>query len=109
MKKRDRNDAHTLLEMNRLGHIPESVLPDRNTRRQMDLCRSRDFLVRQRPATKIRIRDKAYRLCIDFDHFNKEMLKMFSEKSPVLNTLVEQLDGINERIQGMDAMIREEK
>ena len=109
MKKTDRNDAHTLLEMNRLGYIPESYLPDRNTRRQRDLCRNRDFLIRQRTATKNRIRDQAYRLCIDFDHFNKETLKMLSEKSPVLNTLVEQLDGINERIHGMDAMISEEK
>ncbi len=110
MKKTDRNDAHTLLEMNKLGYIPESYLPDRNTRSQRDLCRNRDFLIRQRTPTKNNIRDQAYRLCIDFERFNRETLKMLSEKSPVLNTLVEQLDSINVRmIHGMDDMIIKEK
>lgn len=109
MKKTDRNDAHTLLEMNRLGYIPESYLPDRCIRRQRDLCRNRDFLVRQRTAVKNRIRDMAYRLCIDFDHFNRETLSMLCQRSPVLSTLVEQLECINERLHGIDAMINEEK
>jgi transposase len=108
MKKTDRNDAHTLLELNRLGYVPESYLPGSSTRKQRDLCRNRDFLVRQRTAVKNRIRDQAYRLCIDFDYFNRSTIEMLCGCSPVLKTLVEQLDSVNDRIHEMDAMIKTE-
>lgn len=108
MKKTDRNDAHILLDMNRIGCIPESYLPDSNVRRQRDICRNRDFLVRQRTAVKNRIRDQAYRLCTDFDHFNSGTLDMLQRQSPVLNELVGHLTGINERIRSMERTIKEE-
>ena len=108
MKKTDRNDAHILLDMNRIGCIPESYLPDSNVRRQRDICRNKDFLVRQRTAVKNRIRDQAYRLCTDFDHFNSGTLDMLQRQSPVLNELVGHLTGINERIRSMERTIKEE-
>jgi transposase len=52
MKMTDRNDAHILLELNRLGYVPESYLPSVDIRRSRDLCRNRAFLVKQRTAVK---------------------------------------------------------
>ena len=45
MKKTDRNDAHILLELDRLGYVPESYLPpvdsgDQGVTADQDLCKN---------------------------------------------------------------------
>ena len=108
MKKTDRNDAHILLELNRLGYVPESYLPSVDIRRSRDLCRNRAFLVKQRTAVKNRIRDQAYRLGIDFRDFNKKTDNDLRSASCVLNALVNDLESLNHEVYELDKIIRDE-
>ena len=62
MNKTDRNDAHILLDLYKREYVPESYLPSREISESRNICRSRNFLVRQRTAIKNRIRDQLYRL-----------------------------------------------
>ena len=66
MKKTDRNDAHILLDLFRKQYMPESYLPSKYICEARNMCRNRNFLIRQRTAVKNRIRDRAYRLGFDF-------------------------------------------
>lgn len=107
MKKTDRNDAHILLELYQRNYLPESYLPDWETRENRNLCRTRAFLVRQRAALKNRIKGQAYRQCIDFTHFNRSVLEMLKSSSPVICILVEELENMNNVIKKLDGEIRE--
>ena len=108
MKKTDRNYAHILLELNRLGYVPESYLPSVDIRRSRDLCRNRAFLVKQRTAVKNRIRDQAYRLGIDFRDFNKKTDNDLRSAGSVFNALVNDLESLNHEIYELYRIIREE-
>ena len=108
MKKTDRNDAHILLELNRLGYVPESYLPSVDIRRSRDLCRNRAFLVKQRTAVKNRIRDQAFRLGMDFGNFNRRTDDDLRSAGSVLNALVNDLESLDHEIYDLDKIIREE-
>ncbi len=107
MKKTDRNDAHILLELNRLGYVPESYLPSVDVRRSRDLCRNRAFLVKQRTAVKNRIRDQAFRLGMDFGNFNRKTDDDLRSISPVIMALVNSLESLNHEIREIDKIIEE--
>ena len=107
MKKTDKNDAHILLELNRLGYVPESYLPSVDIRRSRDLTRNRNFLVKQRTAVKNRIRDQAFRLGMDFMNFNRKTDDELRLISPVLRALVNDLESLNHEIREIDKIIEE--
>jgi transposase len=107
-KKTDKNDAHTLLNLYRAGFLPESYLPSKEIRDSRNLCRNREFLVRQRTAVKNRIRDQAFRLGIDFKEFNKKIIKELPLLSFPLKRLVGELMALNSEIKEFDNRLEEE-
>ena len=107
MNKTDRNDAHILLDLYKREYMPESYLPPREISESRNICRNRNFLVRQRTAIKNRIRDQSYRLGIDFDGFTKKSLSILRDASPMLRILVEDLENVNKRIDEIDIHIAE--
>ena len=82
MNKTDKNDAHILLDLYKKEYMPESYLPSQEIREARNICRNRNFLVRQRTAIKNRIRDQSYRLGIDFNGFTKKSLSTLRELLP---------------------------
>ncbi|MCL6002307.1 MAG: hypothetical protein M0Z77_11075 [Thermoplasmatales archaeon] len=78
--------------------MPESYLPSREISESRNVCRNRNFLVRQRTAIKNRIRDQSYRLGIDFVGFTKKSLSTLRDVSPMLRILVDDLENVNKRI-----------
>ncbi|WP_172399454.1 transposase [Cuniculiplasma divulgatum] len=62
MNKTGKNDAHILLDLYTKEYTPESYLPSGEIGESRNICRNRNFLVRQRTAIKNRIRDQSYRL-----------------------------------------------
>jgi transposase len=105
MKKTDRNDAHILLDLFRKQYMPESYLPSKEIREARNICRNRNFLIRQRTAVKNRIRDQAYRLGFDFKGYTKKNLDLLREASPVLRILVSDLSNLDQQIFEMDMQI----
>ncbi len=97
VKKTDKIDAHTLLDLYKKDYLPRSWLPDHKTRNLRDLCRNRDFLVRQRTAVKNRIRYLMYTEGMEFRGFNRHALSEL-KKYPMLNTLACQLQSLNHQI-----------
>ncbi|MCL4412103.1 MAG: transposase [Candidatus Thermoplasmatota archaeon] len=95
MNKTDRNDAHILLDLYKREYMPESYLPPREISESRNICRNRNFLVRQRTAIKNRIRNQSYRLGMDFDGFTKKSLSTLRDASPMLRILVEDLENVN--------------
>lgn len=107
MNKTDRNDAHILLDLFKREYMPESYLPSLETREERNICRNRNFLVRQRTAIKNRIRDQSYRLGMDFEGFTRKNINMLRDSSPILKILVEDLENVNRQIDQMDVQIAE--
>ena len=107
MNKTDRNDAHILLDLFKREYLPESYLPSYETREERNLCRNKNFLVRQRTSIKNRIRDQSYRMGMDFYGYNKKNLSMLRDASPVLRILVDDLDNVNKQINEIDNQIAE--
>ena len=105
MKKTDKNDAHILLELFKKQYMPESYLPPDQIRESRNLCRNKNFLIRQRTAVKNRIRDQSYRLGIDFRGYTKKNLDLLREGSPVLKILVADLENLDHQILEMDVQI----
>ena len=106
LKKTDRHDTHFLLDLDRLGQLPLAWMPDEKTRRNRDLCRNRYFLVKQRTAVKIRIKDYAYRLGMDFESFSERRLKILKAlNNPILSVLISRLDELNKNVKEMDGLI----
>lgn len=108
VKKTDKNDAHTLLELYRLGYLPRSYLADAETRQKRNLCRNRDFFVRQRTAVKSRIKDQAYRKGVDVKRYSQVWMEVLrSLHDPVIDMLVGQLADFNRLIKEADRQIEE--
>ena len=105
MNKTDRNDAHILLDLYKKSYMPESYLPSREISDARNVCRNRNFLIRQRTAIKNRIRDQSYRLGIDFSGYNKKNISMLSEASPVLKILINDVENVNQQIDEIDLQI----
>jgi transposase len=85
--------------------MPESYLPSKEIREARNICRNRNFLVRQRTAVKNRIRDQAYRLGFAFTSYRKKNLALLREASPVLRILVSDLNNLDQQIFEMDMQI----
>jgi len=107
-KKTDKNDAHTLLNLYKVGYLPEAYLASKAVRDGRNLCRNRDFLVRQRTAVKNRIHDQAFRSGVDFTHFDKRTLKELSKVSFPLERLVSELLALNDEIKEFNKRIADE-
>ena len=105
MKKTDKNDAHTILDLYKKTYLPESYFPPKEIRESRNLCRSRSFLVRQRTALKNKIRDLAYRLGIDFRSFNKANIEMLKNVNTISATLCRQLESLSMAVSEADAQI----
>ncbi len=109
VNKTDKNDAYTLLRMYKAKYLPQSYLPEKKVRDERNLCRNRNFLIRQRTAIKNRIHDQAYRLGIDFKSFKKNTLEDLSNVSLPLKVLVEQLRSANAQIKVLDSAVQAAK
>ena len=107
MNKTDRNDAHILLDIFKREYMPESYLPPREISESRNICRNRNFLVRQRTAINNKIRDQSYRLGMDIDDFTKKSLSTLKDASPMLRILVEDLENVNRQIDEVDIHIAE--
>jgi transposase len=97
VSKTDKNDAHTLLDLYKKDYLPESWLPPKEVRDARDLCRNRDFLVKQRTAVKNRLRYQAYLLGIEFVSFSKKQIKELKQNH-ILGILVQQLESLNKMV-----------
>lgn len=106
MKKTDKNDAHTNLDLFEKDYFPESYLPAKKIRGARDVCRTRAFLVRLRTSLKNRIRDMAYRSGTDFRYFNAANVAMLKEANSMLETMCLQLESLDRQISTVDAEIR---
>lgn len=108
MKKTDKNDAHIMLQLNKVGYLPESYLPKKRVRKRRNLCRTREFLVRTRSGVKCKIRDQAYRSGIEFGNFTNKNLKVLAKTSPIFGALTNQIMSLNSEIHRLDTAISEE-
>ncbi len=108
IKKTDKNDAHILLDLDRIGQLHLSYIPDERIRKNRDLCRNRYFLIRQRNTVKTRIKDFAYRLGMDFGSFNNRRLEILKGlDNPVLNQLIGRLEDLDKGLKAVDLLIHE--
>jgi len=104
VKKTDKVDAHTIMDLYKKDYLPKSYLPSREIRDWRDLCRERSFIVGQRTAVKNKIRYQAYCLGIEFGKFTKKSIKMLKE-NPKMELLVEQLEYTTKIIKKYECMI----
>ncbi len=105
VKKTDKIDAHTIMDLYKKDSLPRSYLPERAVRDARDLCRDRALLVRQRTGIKNKIKYHAFYLGIPrFKGYGKKIMKRLKEESS-LQLLVEQLDNINAVIGKYDEKI----
>ena len=107
-KKTDKNDAHTLIDLYKCGHLPTSWIPPEELRRVRDLCRARRFLVSKRTSIKNKIRDIAFRTGMDFERFNKRTLDRLGASSELLSVFVSALKGLEGEIHHVDTVIAKE-
>lgn len=105
MKKTDKNDAHTLIDLWKAGYLPTSYVPEVRIRRLRDLCRSRRFLVSKRTAIKNKLRDIAFRESVPFERFNKTSMNNLRAESCLLSILVDNLECTSKQISGLDLEI----
>lgn len=106
VKKTDKVDAHTIMDLYKKDYLPKSYLPSKEIRDWRDLCREKAFLVRQRTAIKNRIRYQAYCLGIDFKIWSKKNIKMLKEESK-LGLLIVQLESTTDTITKYEGMIKD--
>jgi transposase len=70
--KTDKNDAHKLLDAYNADYLPTSYLPPKEIREDRNLCSARDFFVRQRTATKNRIRYEVHKYGVELGSLTKK-------------------------------------
>ena len=104
--KTDKVDAHTLLKLYKADYLPRSYLPSKEVFFLRDLCRSRDFLVRQRTAVKNRIIYAAFQHGEDIKGFGRKEMEKIKDM-PLINCLLETLSGLNKNIREYDKDIGE--
>ena len=64
VKKTDKIDAHTLMDLHKKDYLPKSYLPPKEVRDARDLCRDRSLIVKQRVALVNKIKYHAFCLGI---------------------------------------------
>ena len=107
VKKTDKVDAHTIMDLYKKDYLPKSYLPSKEIRDMRDLCRERSFLVGQRTAIKNKIRYQSYCLGIEFKTWTKKNIKMLKEE-PKLRLLLTQLESTTYTITEYERMIKDE-
>lgn len=107
VKKTDKIDAHTIMDLYKKDYLPMSYLPAKEVRDYRDICRERAFLVRQRTAVKNKICYQTYCLGVEFKSFTKKNIRMLKE-NPKLMLLVEQLESTTKVINEYGQMIEEQ-
>lgn len=65
VKKTDKIDAHTLMDLYKKDYLPKSYLPSREVSDARDLCRDRSLIVKQRVAIVNKIKYHAFCLGIE--------------------------------------------
>ena len=105
VKKTDKVDAHTIMDLYKKDYLPKSYLPSKEVRDYRDLCRERAFLVGQRTAVKNKIRYQAYCLGLEFKTWTKRSIKTLKDE-PKLRLLVEQLESTTALIGRYESMIK---
>lgn len=107
VKKTDRTDAHTLLELYKVGYLPESYVPTKNIRDLRELCRDRASLVSEGTAIKNRLRYKMFSHDFSVKTFSKVNIEVL-KANEYTSTMAFALENILERIKELDKKIEEE-
>lgn len=105
VKKTDKVDAHTIMDLYKKDYLPKSYLPSKEIRDMRDLCRERSFLVGQRTAIKNKIRYQSYCLGIEFKTWTKKNIKKLKEELK-LRLLLTQLESTTHTITEYERMIK---
>ncbi len=106
VKKTDKNDAHTLMNLYKKDYLPKSYLPIREVRDARDLCRDRALAVGQRAAIVNKIKYHAFCLGIDVKRLGKKNRKILRNE-PKLELLLRQLDETDATIGEYDRRIHD--
>ena len=106
VKKTDKNDAHTLMDLYKKDYLPKSYLPIREVRDVRDLCRDRTLAVGQRVAIVNKTKYHAFCLGIDVKRLGKKNRKILRNE-PKLELLLRQLDETDATIGEYDRRIRD--
>jgi transposase len=93
VKKTDKIDAHTLLDLYDKNYLPTSWLPDKRTRELRDICRTRHFLGRQRAAVINRLKYQAYVIGFEFKKLGKKAIGRLKEY-PQLGLLLAEYESL---------------
>ena len=106
VKKTDKTDAHTLMDLYKKDYLPKSYLPSKEVRDARDLCRDRSLVVRQRIAFINKIKYHAFCLGIEIkgQGIPKKVLRKLRGE-PKLELLVKQLELIDATIVEYDERI----
>ena len=106
VKKTDKTDAHTVMDLYKKDYLPKSHLPEKYVRDARDLCNDRSLIIRQRVATINKIKYHAFCLGIDVGHLGKKTMKLLL-KEPKLELLIKQLENTNATIKIYNEKIEE--
>lgn len=107
MKKTDKNDAHTLIDLYKAGYLPTSYVPPPHIREARDLARARLYLGRRRTSIKNKIRDLAFRKGVMFKGFRRETIEELSGVSPLVKVFIGDLKGISAEMKEIEKQITE--
>ena len=106
VKKTDKTDAHTVMDLYKKDYLPKSHLPEKYVRDARDLCNDRSLIIRQRVATINKIKYHAFCLGIEVKHLCKKTMKLLS-KEPKLELLIKQLENTDATIKIYNEKIEE--
>lgn len=107
MKKTDKNDAHTLLDLYKAGFLPMSYVPTLYIRETRDICRGRNFLTRRQTSIKNKIRDLAFRHGVNFKGFSSTTLEELKNISTLMGIFVNDLRNTATEIKAVEKQISE--
>lgn len=107
VKKTDKIDAHTLLELYKVGYLPESYVPSKKIRDLREICRDRASLVAEGTAIKNRLRYKMFSHGFSVKTFSKVNMETLKENT-FTAVMASALENVFERIKELDKTIAEE-
>jgi len=106
--KTDELDAKRLIDLEKVGLLPESWIPSREIRDIRHLCRYRYFLVQIRTKIKNRIHYELDREDINVKTLTYKYLETVKEKTIMIDQLYRLLKEINEKIREVEKEIERE-
>ena len=107
VRKTDKIDAHTLLDLYKVGYLPESYVPPKRIRELRELCRDRASLVEEATRLKNRLRYKTFSHGFSVKTFSRVSIEVL-RSNPFTKVMAEGLADVNTRIKELDAKIGEE-